>query len=351
MNASIKEGDAGQWFILPDVSVSRLTAASSEPYLIEIIATDMAGKTVRGNLPVYVNDGEAITNDQYPPEMYGAVATSLTSVEILFNEELSSSSVSSDGREFTITDQGNTSEKLDIIGATMNAAGNVVILSTANQANNQTYVVSATNDIRDAVGVPLVAGARNRAFFKGFKKKGLIPIVEYITATDVDVVEIEFRDSLKPSTLGRDNVEIFEADTGKPLSITDVNFLESTKVLQIKTDQQKGSQRYRVHVSDVASYDGKESVVGISTTFKGYNVRTAQHQAAMNLADLDGNGHVDFSDFTIFSSVYGTSYVNGGDLDDEEDFPGEPIPANPDSLVPHTSAPAGGEIIEEEDSE
>ena len=346
MNPSIKEGDAGQWFILPNVIVDPSTTASSEPYLLNVIATDSGGKSVQGKVSVSVNDGEAITNDKNPPQVLSAVATSATTVEILFNEEIAASSVSKNGREFKITAQDNTSDVLEIVSANMNAAGTVVILSTSNQEKGKSYVASATSAIRDAVGVALVAGANNRASFKGFSASGKIPQVSYVTATNTDEVEIEFRYPLKPSSLGENSIKIFEADTGTPLSVLDVAFSDSASILKVKTATQASSRRYRIQMNDIASYDGKTSDAGITATFKGYNIRAAQHQAATNLADFDGNGKVDFSDFTIFSSVYGTSYLNSDEgSEDDEDYPGQPISPTPDSLVPHTSEPAGGEII------
>ena len=43
MQPSVKEGDNGRWFILPDVVVNTITTASPNPYQIEIIATDSGG--------------------------------------------------------------------------------------------------------------------------------------------------------------------------------------------------------------------------------------------------------------------------------------------------------------------
>jgi hypothetical protein len=357
MNPSVKEGTNGQWFILPGVTVSTSTMPSSEPYMISIVATDMTGKTTQGQLPVYVNDGEAFTNDRLPPRIVTAVPTSPTTVEVVFSEEIAATSVSSSGAEFKITDKDDISKELDIVGATINAVGTIVTLSTANQSVDKEYVLSATSGIQDAVGVPLIAGAANRAFFDGYKAKGKVPIIDYITATDIDTVEIEFRDPIKPTSLklspvtgaqaptgGDFNIEIFDADSGDKLPVTGVYFGDFGNVLVIKTAPQKGNQRYRVQVKGVESYDGKKSDVGVSKTFKGYNLRAVQRQAAANLADFDGDGKVDFSDFTIFSSVYGTVYYNasaGGDVGG--DSAGQPIEPEPDATVPITTTPTGGE--------
>jgi hypothetical protein len=360
MNPSVKEGNQGQWFILPGVTISKSTMPSSEPYTVDIIASDITGKTTHGSLPVYVNNGESFTNDRLPPEVVVAVPTGATTVEVLFSEEISATSVSPNGAEFTITDKDDVSKKLNVIGATINAIGTIVTLTTENQVAGKQYVLTASSGITDAIGVSLVAGAANRVFFNGFQAKGKVPVIDYVTAMDVDLVEIEFADNLKPSTLklapvtreqapisaGDFNIEIFGADTGAVLPVRGVSFGDNANTLLVLTDPQTGNEGYRVQVKDIASYDGKKSDAGASKTFKGYNLRTVQRQAAANLADLDGNGVVDFSDFTIFSSVYGTVYYQmTQNAETSAQTGGQPITPEPDALVPVTSEPTGEDVI------
>jgi len=361
MNPSVKEGIDGQWFILPGVTISTSTMPSTEPYMVDIMATDITGKTTHGSLPVYVNDGESFTNDKLPPEILVAVPTSATTIEVMFSEEIAASSVSSNGSEFAITDKDDINKKLNVVGATINATGTIVTLSTENQVMRKEYALSASSKIHDTVGVPLVPGAANRVFFTGFEAKGKVPIVEYVTALDSDLVEIEFRDPIKPSSLsmmpvtgaqaaiggGDFNVTIFESDTSKELPVLGVQFGEFPNVLLVRTAPQKNNQPYRMQIKDIESYDGKKSDAGMSKTFKGYNMKAVQIQAAANLADLDGNGRVDFSDFTIFSSVYGMVYYDMMNAVDGQagGTGGQPIPPEPDALVPITTEPTGGEVI------
>ena len=144
------------------------------------------------------------------------------------------------------------------------------------------------------------------------------------------------------------NFEIFEADTGDKLTVSGVSFGDKPNVIVVKTDPQKPNQGYRMQIKGVESYDGKKSDVGASKTFKGLNLRTVQRQAAGDIGDFDGNGTVDFSDFTIFSSVYGMTYhQNGGagtpSAEAAPETGGQPITPTPDATVPVTSEPTGGE--------
>jgi hypothetical protein len=112
--------------------------------------------------------------------------------------------------------------------------------------------------------------------------------------------------------------------------------------------------KYRINIEGLASYDGTALPVPINKGFKGYNLTIVQHRAAAGLADLNGDGRVDFADFTIFSSVYGTIYFGLGENTEEAAAQaaeqaaaaqaGQPLEQEPDATVPITSEPAGGQI-------
>ena len=117
----------------------------------------------------------------------------------------------------------------------------------------------------------------------------------------------------------------------------------------MRTAAQKGEVKYRINLQGLASYDGTALPAAINKGFKGYNLGLALHSAAANFADLNGDGRVDFADFTIFSSVYGTIYLGENQNLDESAAnagtqAGQAIEQDPNSTVPITSVPAGGEI-------
>ncbi len=351
MEPSYKEGRDGQWFILPDVTISTTTPASSEPYMVEVIATDAAYKTARGALPVSVRDSQGFEADKNPPEIVGAVPVAPGKIEVVFNEEVSALSVSSSGDEFTITEQSDINNKLNVVGATINAAGNVVTLTTNSQESGVEYVLSVSNQITDAAGIALVSGSANRQYFTGFEESDKQPVVHYVSATNIDTIEVEFQNDLKPSSVklgtnqegrpGDFDIQVFEADGEGVLPVYGVNFLESGNLLEIKTAQQRSGARYRIQIQDIASAAGVKLKNPISKTFKAIRMRAIQQAQSQNGADLNGDGKVDFIDFTIFSSVYG-SVFGGGDAGLNQGL--SPIIDNPDSTVPHTSNPAGGSI-------
>ena len=250
------------------------------------------------------------------------------------------------------------------MGATINPAGNVVTLSTANQAPGDSYVLSISNSIKDIVGRGVLEGSANRLAFSGFETLNKPPIVEYITATDANVVEIEFRDILRPSSVrtgitdvagsNQFGIEIYDSeDTSKSLDVLGVTILPPGNILQVTTGRQTADKRYRINLENLASYDGTASPSDVNKGFIGYNLQVAQHFAAANFADLNADGRVDFADFTIFSSVYGTIYFGLGEnveaasanASSQAAGAGGPLDSDPDSTVPITSVPAGGNII------
>lgn len=340
MQPSFKEGRDGQWFVLPDVTIATTTPASSEPYMVEVIATDRGSKTSRGVIPISVRDSQGFIEDSDPPEIVGVVPTAAGKVEVVFNEELSSLSISSDGSEFTITLRQDVNQELNIVGATINATGNVVTLTTDSQDPGQEYVLTASNEITDAAGIALVPGAANRVFFDGFEASDRQPVIHYVAATDMETVEIEFQDNLKPSSVklgetmnergGDFDIKIMESETSLTLPVMAVNFLDSGKLLEVKTAIQKSGAVYRLQLDDIASYAGVVLKQPVTKTFKAVKIRAIQRAAAENQADLNGDGRVDFIDFTIFSSVYGQVFGNAGSGP-------SPIPDVPDATVPVTT--------------
>lgn len=367
MNPSVKEGIKGQWFILPGVTVSTLTTPSPNPYQVEVIVTDAGGKVTSGIIPVYVGSGDLITDQLEPPKALAAIPTSETTIEVLFNKEISANSVSSSGRGFTISSESNINEELGIVGATINPAGTVVTLFTSNQIPGKRYVLSVSKDIKDIVGRGVIEGAANRINFNGFQALNKAPVMEYIQATDVNMVELEFRHNLKPSSVrmgssqtdasGQFGISIYESeDTSQKLDVLGVQLLAPGNIIRVKTGLQKSEMKYRINIEGLASYDGTALPVSINKGFKGFNLAIVQHKAAANFADLNGDGRVDFTDFTIFSSVYGTIYFGQGE--NVEDAAaraaaqaaaaaaqaGQPLEPEPGATVPITSVPAGGEI-------
>ncbi len=360
MQPSFKEGRDGQWFVLSGVTISENTPASSTPYVVEIIATDKRNKVTRGQIDVIVSDSQTYVADKTAPQMLAAVPTAPGKLEALFSEEMSALALSSSGSDFTITEKTDISKTVNVLGASINATGTVVTLTTDSLTSGNEYVLTAGSRLADASGINL-APKSNRAFFSGYEASTKAPVVHYISATDTETVEIEFQNDLRPSSVkvgtttkavGDFDIKIFEADNPTAiLPIKSVQFLDGGNGLEIKTAQQKNAKKYRVQISDIASASGSQLKSPISKVFKAIRISSIKQAAVSNKADLNGDGKVDFIDFTMFSAVYGK--VFGDALSGQaSSAPAastprtpSPIPPKPDSTVPHTTVPAGGDVV------
>ncbi|MBU0727733.1 hypothetical protein KKA95_03540, partial [Patescibacteria group bacterium] len=358
LTPSVSEGDEGQWYVLSDVTINESTSASSAPYEIQVVAVDSVGKVGYGTINIYVNDSDSYADSSAAPEIVSAVATSSSTVEVMFSEEISANTISSNGSAFTITDKSNTSAVLSITSATIDASGMIVTLSTAEQSGSKEYALQGSTSIKDTSSVSLVTGSGSKAYFDGFVALGKSPSVDYIGAADIDLVEIEFEHDLLPSSVtlaplnGSQsnqsfNIEITESGGTEELDILGVEFDGAANKLLVKTSEMKSGQRYRARIFDLASYDGTYQSVSINEQFQAIDVQLLESYSTANKGDFNGDGVVDFTDFTIFSSVYGMSYLNDT-TSDVEDAPesvgGQPLESEPDATVPITSEPAGGDV-------
>ena len=351
MQASYKEGSDGQWFVLPNVTVSTSTQPSSVPYKVEVIASDKTGNVSRGEIPVFVQSSTGFAETKNPPKISAAVATAPGKIEVMFSKELSALSVSSTGSDFTITDRNDTNAKLIVSGASINADGNLITLTTDPQAEGKDYVLTAGSNIKDQAGNTLVAGKASRIDFKGFETSTKQPSLYIVSGTDPETVYLEFQSNLKPSGikvgkgLNEYDIQVYESDNqSNMLEIKDVEFSDSGSALEITTSQQKSGQKYIVQVKNISSAAGVQLKSPIAKIFKAVKVSAIKQAAVANQADLNGDGKVDFIDFTMFSAVYGKVFADAMASAEPADSGPNPIVAPPDSTVPHTSEPAGGAV-------
>jgi len=346
MQPSFKEGSEGQWYILPNVTISKNTLPSSSPYKVEVIATDTTDKVSRGEIPVFVSSSTGYAAEKNPPEVVVAVPTAPGKVEVVFNKELSALTLSSSGSDFTITDKNNVNSKLNVIGATINSTGNIVTLTTDSQTEGKEYVLNASTKITDQAGMPLVSGQPSRANFKGFTASAKQPVIYYVSAVGLDTIDVGFQENLRPSSVkvGSDlsdyNFKVYESEnSANILKIKSVQFIDNGSTIEIVTDGMKSDTKYILQVSDIASSGGTELKSPIAKIFRSIKISAIRQAQVQNQADLNGDGKVDFIDFTMFSAVYGQVFDNTNSASGPS-----AIPSQPESIVPHTSVPAGGAI-------
>jgi len=338
MTPSFKEGKEGQWFVLSEVTISSSTGASPKPYLVEVIATDAAGHVTRGQIPVTVSETLKAAASRVAPEVVAAVPVGSSTLEVVFSKPMDPLSLGTGGANFTITESQDVSKKLTVLGATIDASGMTVTLTTDTQEAGKNYVLNASNKVTDAAGIAIVSGRNSQAPFMAFEDSDKTPIIDFVGAMDAETVQIDFQQNLRPSN--PIEVTISGADSGAALAVKSVRFVESGKSLEVKTAPMASSTRYRATVRNAMNYAGVKSKADLFKYFKSINIRAVQKAAVASGADLNGDGKVDFIDFTMFSAVYGQSLSSQTPAANPNPSQGlSPITPTPDATVPITSEP------------
>lgn len=303
MKPSIKEG-GGQWFILTDITVSESLETSQTPYEVEVMAIDEAGNTSSKMIPISIGSEADIAT----PRALVAVPTSETSLEILFSKEMDEASLLATGEDFAINDSTQGETPLTISKATLDDSGKIVTLTTSKQQADTDYRLTISPELKDLAGKPLGETEDVELNFTGFVELKKAPVLDYLSPLDSSLVELEFQNDLKLSSLLDLKTKLYEADKPeKELKVKSVKLM-SSKLIRLETETQIPERKYRVDLEGLTSYDGTTLPVAINRGFKGYNLPLVHQAASLQAADLDNNGTVDFADFTIFSSLYGKDY-------------------------------------------
>jgi len=123
----------------------------SESYSIEANATTTAEATA----------------DATSPSVSSVEAVDISHVKVVFSEAVKLPELLPEAA-FSIAEQINPSNSLDIVSAMIDAANSsAVILTTADQAYNVNYIVTAGVAIQDTAGNPIISGSTDSGLFLG----------------------------------------------------------------------------------------------------------------------------------------------------------------------------------------
>lgn len=323
MTPSVKEGSGGQWFVLNDVVILKEAVPSIEPYRVWVTAVDKTGKSSKGFLNINVSDGKTPVETVSSPTLKLASATSLNSVEVVISAPIDASKLSKVGKEFKITDKSNTSVALGISKVAINTAGNIITLTTSDQVPGTKYAVIANADL---LGLKNSKASDTNADFIGYQDSDIPPQIDTVTARSSYLVEVSFDNALKPTSVAADgsDFEIFTAEgTAQNLKVYKAT-LEDQYTVLVTTDAQVSNLKYRIRLKNVTSAAGRPvKSAGLTGLFKGYQNIIHESAELKNRADFNGDGKVDFTDFTMFSAVYG------------EMLSGFEVPAENATIVPY----------------
>jgi hypothetical protein len=335
LSPSVREGTRGQWFVLSGVVAETSTTPSIDPYLIPLTAFDVDGNvSAEATLPFYVSDGAIPSGDRDLPFLSGAIATSRYEIQVRFTQNLDAENLSkvcagqrnSKNACFEVVKADDISNWIpveEVKFSTANESGQIVILKTRERDETTLYTLIANTE---NLGLAQNRATENQITFDPYvspkrNEKGHLvgdrfgsPRIIKVEALSKNSMKVTFSQPLKYSTLQKDDFEIFQK--GAPqnkLEILQLKFGENDETVLISTSEQKGGAQYFINVKGIESavgipIGGIDAEIGgaTNTTFSGFS-RLNSSSEIFQRSDFDGDGKVDFKDFSIFNSVYGTA--------------------------------------------
>ncbi len=308
LTPSVKEGSKGQWFILSDVVIEERANPSTEPYLIEIIATDTNGNSAEGEIKLIVSDGILPEDEIDMPYLKSAIATNNRTVEALFSQAIDTKRIKSSA--FQVVEYENKKTVLPIRDIDYSADGRIVKLTTNFMAQDTVYTLIADSD---ELGLAQTQKISNQVNFDSFTEEDYKTTPRLIKAESMSTNEVKltFNQAIKYSSLNEDgsNFSIFEKSGGKVLNIRSARFGADNTNIRISTDNQVPNTDYYITQENLKNAIGQE-VKTRSQVFQGYKYLGEGADSLLVRADFNEDGTIDFLDFTLFSTVYGKNVEN-----------------------------------------
>jgi hypothetical protein len=219
------------------------------------------------------------------PQVVSAIAPTATSVNVVFDRNISSSSLVSSGTQFTITDSADAGAGPTISGAVLQSDLRTVTLTTSAQTASEPLLVTVPGTtLEDTLSKP-IDPTHNSANFVG-----------YVTPATLQLNE------MSPNITGsHDLIELTVLTSGNLVGTTLVeNFITSPKLLATLPNLQVvAGDIVVVHLNaDLA--DGGVSLVTSETTTKGDCILSTCYANAWDVSDVaHGQNGLTYSDRVI----------------------------------------------------
>lgn len=323
LKSGLQEGGRGQWYTLNDIIIPKSTPSSMQPYRIRIVAVDEKGNTSDGYIALNVGDGTLSLGHIGFPKVQMAISTSPATLEIQLSNPVDPKKLKLGA--FKITDRSNTTDTLAVTAAVINSSATVITLTTNDQEAGKIYTLFADAKI---LGLKEDQYTDNHADFEGFNKQAIPLQITKITPLSPTLLEVVFSEGIRPSSVSSDGTD-FQIYTNEQQpqrkNVLHTEFKGDNQTLRISTETLGSAQKYTLRVKNIYSAAGiqvggnqrtlqsgiKKEYFGIVKNFIAFKgIVPSSVQALAEAADFDKNGIVDFTDFTVFSSVYGQKLQN-----------------------------------------
>ncbi len=217
--------------------------------------------------------------DKEAPKVLSAEAVYRDTLRIVFSEPvvLPSAPASSISLKNDTTQAVLEVKKVELDAT--DSTGKTLLVTTAVQQTGTSYIVTASSQLKDAAGNPIVSGTSDTAVFKGTDKEPLLadattdktpPELADVQVTDKNTVVVEFSEPVKLTGDGLGNFIITEEENiDNTLDIQKVVLAADGKSVTLTTSAQQ-NMNYNLVVYEIADTAGnKMSFSNNATTFKG----------------------------------------------------------------------------------
>lgn len=229
-------------------------------------------------------DADLTTVTCSAPKVVSAIAPTQTTVNVVFDRDISGSSLVANGGQFTITDSADAGVGPSVSGAVLQADLRTVTLTTSPQAAGEPLKVAVTATTLDDVLAKPVDPAHNFADFSG-----------YVTPATLRLNELNPNISSAPAT--HDLIELQVLTAGNLVGIQLVENLVANKVLlaTLPNLEVAAGDIVVVHL-DADFADGGPNLITNETTTKGDCTLPACYANAWDVSDTNhGQNGMTFS--------------------------------------------------------
>jgi|GEM_PF-1792752 hypothetical protein len=319
MQRSVLENTGSRWFVLTDISIPSTTLASTEPYMIELTAIDEQGHTTHESVPIYIGDEGISDRLRIAPELVMIVPVDEDEFELVVSNPINTSSVERGGSQFTIRPTLDAFSEIEVDRVSWDTTGRVLYLESDKLIGGETYtfsVVSDSNPLTDIYGNRFSADRGGTLVFTGYERGRKAPEIERVNVIDSEHIDVIFATQVLPSSVHPDIMRIRASleslVSGKSSRIKDAELSKDARTLMLTVDKIREGDHMRIKIPGVLA-PGRIKVPGGDAEFN-FIVAFARFDAdedgclVLPTADLNRDGHINFSDFALLSSVYGTEY-------------------------------------------
>jgi hypothetical protein len=308
MNPAFTESD-GRWYSLKTTIPPSITPGE---YEVKLVVTDKVESSDNTTFKVRVIDStssSALETANTPPRVLLTQSIARNKVEIVFDRAILQEDINRGGDNFRIAEAQNLDRNIDILEARIGQGGQVITLITDPQTPHMNYALEfVTQNMRDTFGNTLKIENNNSYPFLGFKEAPqLTPSFERIfgTTENIDVTfDVPLQFSLFRMAEPAYHFTLTSSD-GVNIPLQKVEIMNSKSMRLTPVTDLINGQTYSLSAQYITSHAGKTLLPDvIKASFAIGNAGLSSNIASG--IDLNNDGKMNFSDFTLFSKLYRT---------------------------------------------